>query len=467
MYKKYYFNYKKLDNAYLITNDYGFNAFLSSKNFNALIRNDELPKKVFDELRFKSFIYDESNEEYIKFNAWKLKDYKNYLAKSTVLHIFVVSKNCNYNCIYCQAGNLDNKNDCLMNKNIAKKAVDIAFESPSKDISFEFQGGEPLTNFETIRYIIDYSKEKNSKIDQDCKKNITYNIVSNLSLLDDSMISFIIENDVYICTSIDGDEKLQNINRPFINKNSYYATISSLKKLQEANINVSALLTTTKYSLNNYKSIVDEYVKLNLDRICIRPLTNIGKANSNWEKIGYTPEEFVEFYKNALEYIIQVNKNGYHLVEGMASIFLNKIINGESLNYMELRSPCGAAVGQMAYYYDGNVFTCDEGRMLFEMGDDKFLLGNVNDNSYSEMMKNDIVKEACQASCLECSHICHSCAYMPYCGTCPVLNYSHTGEMMPYSKREYRCKINKGILDVLFSYIKNDKKVLKIFYSWL
>lgn len=51
---------------------------------------------------------------------------------------------------------------------------------------------------------------------------------------------------------------------------------------------------------------------------------------------------------------------------------------------MELRSPCGAALGQLAFTASGNVYTCDEGRMMAEMGDDAFKLGNVFENGYDE-----------------------------------------------------------------------------------
>lgn len=467
MYKRYYFNFGRVDKDYLLTNEFGYNTFLSEKNFNKLINGENLPGKILKELEFKKFVYFESDKDFIKFNYDKLAEYKSYLKDSTSLHIFVVSKNCNYNCIYCQAGNLNNNRDCLMSEDIAKKAVDIAFDTPSKDVSFEFQGGEPLTNFEIIKYIVDYSKEKNSFLSETDKKYITYNIVSNLSLLTDDMMSFVKNNDIYICTSIDGNKELQNTNRPYASGDSYESTVHNFKKLQEQQVNVSALLTTTKFSLNQYKSIVDEYVKLNMDRICIRPLTNVCKANNNWDRIGYLPEEFIKFYKLALDYIIKINRKGYRLVEGMASIFLTKILNNDSINYMELRSPCGASIGQMAYYYDGNVFTCDEGRMLYEMGDDKFLIGNVTKNTRLDIITNSKVKDICRASCLECSHICHSCVYMPYCGTCPVINYSVTKQLSPYSTNEYRCKINKGILDILFDYIKNDKKALKVFYTWI
>ena len=151
MYKKYYFNFEKKNNYYLLTNEFGFNSFLSKKNFELLINNKKLPNKIANELEVKKFIYTESDEDFLKFNYWKLKAYKKYLNDSTVLHIFVVSKNCNYSCVYCQAGNLSNNKDCLMDKDTAKKAVDIAFESKSKDITFEFQGGEPLIQWELIK----------------------------------------------------------------------------------------------------------------------------------------------------------------------------------------------------------------------------------------------------------------------------------------------------------------------------
>ena len=89
---------------------------------------------------------------------------------------------------------------------------------------------------------------------------------------------------------------------------------------------------------------------------------------------------------------------------------------------MELRSPCGAGIGQIAYYYDGNIYTCDEGRMLAEMGDDSFKLGNVYDNTYDELINCNNCKAACISSVLESLPTCHDCVYSPYCGTCPVTN---------------------------------------------
>ena len=121
-------------------------------------------------------------------------------------------------------------------------------------------------------------------------------------------------------------------------------------------------------------------------------MTPLGYAEKNWDKIGYSVEEFLDFYRHILEYILKLNQEGTFIAEGHARIFLNKIFNHDAGNYMELRSPCGGAIGQLAYYYNGKVYSCDEARMLAEMGDDSFCLGNVYEDQYNDLMATPACK---------------------------------------------------------------------------
>lgn len=461
MYKLNYFNFKENENSYLITNDLGKYMFISKDDFADMVRKKKLNLDLSKNLIEKGFIFEENEEVFATNQAMQLRKEKEYLFVSTTLHIFVVSKNCNFSCIYCQAGNLNQNNNYKMSKETAKKAVDVALQSPNNYLTFEFQGGEPLTNFDVIKYIVEYSKSVCGN------KKVEYNLVSNLTLLTDEMIEFFVRNNVSICTSIDGNKDLQNINRPYINKDSYCETVKQIKKLQEKNIKVNAIETTTKYSLKKYKEIVDEYINLGLESIFVRPLTKLGKADNNWKNVGYESEEFIYFYKEILDYIIQKNKQGFFLSEGHSNIFLRKILLNEPVNYMELRSPCGGAIGQLAYYYDGNIYTCDEGRMLAEMGDDSFKLGNVYENTYKDLMQSDCTKTMCISSCIECLPYCNSCAYMPYCGTCPVINLAQDNNIFAQNPKEYRCKIYGGILDILFNYIENEPDIVDVFKTWI
>ena len=134
---------------------------------------------------------------------------------------------------------------------------------------------------------------------------------------------------------------------------------------------------------------------------------------------------------------------------------------------MELRSPCGAGIGQLAYYADGNIYTCDEGRMLSEMGDATFCLGNVFTSTYENIINNGVCKTVCASSILETIPTCCDCVYQPYCGTCPVVNYAKHNDIIEKEPRGYRCKIYSGMLDFLFSVLRSkDEETIAIFNTW-
>ncbi len=444
------FNFKQLEDKYLITNDAGYYSFLSPQELMALVvKPRELSMKKIEELVNKEFLYFGEKEEFIENAFPNVRSFKNHLFSSTSLHIFVVTTQCNQNCVYCQASVCNDKSSNMMSFNTARKAVDIAFCSKEKLICIEFQGGEPLLNFPVIEYITKYAESiKGDRV-------VEYNIVSNLLLLNDDIIDFFKIYRFNVSTSLDGNEFLHNKNRPAFGENVFKVLNDSITKIRQAELPFNAIQTTTKHSLKFSKEIIDTYLDLGFNGVFIRPLTKLGYAEKNWNSIGYSSDEFLRFYEDTLIYIIELGKRGIIVKENFAGIFLKKIINRESVNYMELRSPCGATIGQLAYYYDGNVYTCDEGRMLGEMGDSSFCFGNVDNISYNDILNSNICNAVCSASCLEAIPFCSDCAYQPYCGVCPVVNYSETNSIFSQVPADYRCKIHMGIQDILFKLLKN------------
>lgn len=458
-----YFNFKKLDDNYLLTNDIGRYAFVSEETLKALINNDTLPENIYEELKSNFFVYDEHNNVFTEAVKGFVRDSKNYLFHSTSLHIFVLTNICNLSCVYCQAKDEKNIVHHKMSKEVAEKSVDIALCSPERFLTFEFQGGEPLANFDVLKHIVEYT-EKHKR-----GKNISYCVVTNLTLMTEEILKFLIEYKINISTSLDGDEEIHNYNRAFKNGSGSFEYLKQqIKRIQEKGYAVGAIQTTTKQSLNKAKEIIDTYVSLGQNSIFIRPLTRLGTAERMWEYIGYTADEFLHFYEECLRYIIKLNQMGINISERHAVIFFKKILLGFSENYMELRSPCGAAIGQMAYFYDGNVFTCDEGRMLYEMGNDAFKLGNVFKNSYDDLVLSPACKAVCVSSLLETQPNCCDCVYQPYCGTCPVVNLLQEKDLFFKSTNSYRCRIYGGMLDIFFGILKeNNADEINIINKWI
>lgn len=462
--KNNYFNFKQWKDKMLLTNEQGRYILLGKRDFLNLVnkRYDLLSKEILQTLKDRFFIYDIDEDVFIEKVANAYRDNKQYLFSATSLHIFVMTNACNMCCVYCQAQDSAQEKKGKMQEMTAKAAVDIALQSPNEYLTFEFQGGEPLLNFKTIKYIVEYSEQNKNH------KQIQYSLVTNTLLLNEEMIQFFKKYDVSISTSLDGCKEVHNSNRPKIDGDGTYDYVSrNIKWLQSNDIQVGAIETTTKISLKNAEKIIETYHNLGLNHLFIRPLTPLGYAKEHWAEIGYEPEEFLKFYKQCILILLEHNRNGIRMSEGHARIFLKKILTGYSENYMELRSPCGAGIGQMAYYYDGNIYTCDEGRMVAEMGDQMFCLGNVNYSTYDDLMENRVCKVTCQASVLESLPGCCDCVYHPYCGVCPVISYASDNSIYTRESNVYRCKIYKGILDILFEILLEEPGAEDILKAWI
>lgn len=462
-----YFNFKRSGTDYFLTNDTGAYLYLTPEEFNDFLSGDyEHQHSLKEQLSEKSFVKAGNRENFINHTSHLVRQAKSYLMEGTQLHIFVLTSECNHKCLYCQASATSSNTG--MSLTVARKAVDLAFQSPSRTLSFEFQGGEPLLQFETLKFIVDYTCEKNDEY----HKDINFNIVSNLSILSDEQMQYLIDHNVHISTSLDGPKALQNKNRPSYGQPSFDSLQRNILKINEQYKKmgllerVQAIQTTTKHSLPYAKEIIDEYLRMGLTQIFLRPVAPFGFAKTNWNEIGFNAQDYIAFYRDCFEYILQLNQSGHRIKEGYAALFLNKILGDKSVNYMELRSPCGGTIGQLAYHYNGSVYSCDEGRMLGESGDDSFKIGCV-DEDYRSLISNAITKTVCISSCLEAIPGCSDCVYQPYCGTCPIYNYSSAGNVFANMSSNFKCQIHKGILDILFEKIKlNDRLINELFNDW-
>ncbi len=457
-----YFNFKEFNGKMLLTNDFGKYAFLELPDFKNLISRDlDMSSPVAKDLNAKGMIYEDTDLKFSDTAKWPLLNAKSHVATATSLHIFVVTTSCNMSCIYCQANNGVTTPSCSMNFETAEKAVDIALQSPETNLNFEFQGGEPLLNFPVIKHIVEYTEEHRHN------KNIAYNIVSNLTLLTEEILDFFCEYNISVSTSVDGSEIIHNMNRPFKDGSGTFSKVKeSVEKIRDRGLSIGAIETTTRNTLPNAKELIGTYIDFGFTSIFIRHLTRLGKAAKEWDSIGYTASEFLDFYRKAVNELIQLNIQGTFIQEQHASILLKRIA-GQRMNYMELRSPCGGGIGQLAYFADGRIFTCDEGRMLAEMGNDAFLLGNVRESSYEQIITTGACRTVCAASTLETIPTCCDCVYQPYCGTCPVVTYALTNDIIEKEPRSFRCQVYEGMLDYLFELLmENDQEKINVLMRW-
>jgi uncharacterized protein len=406
--------------------------------------------------------------------AAALRRRKSFLQGGGVsLGILVVTLRCNETCVYCHASRANMEAvQTDMSLETAEKAVDLLLATTSPSITIEFQGGEPLVNFAAVQRVIEAAKAKNQAIG----KRLEFTMVTNLALMDEEKLGYLLANHVQICTSIDGPEKLHNAQRKLPTGDAHQRAVRWIKEinhryeamgLDPTLYHVEALLTTTRETLPLWKEVVDTYVGLGCRALFLRPIDPFGFAERTRLRVEYPRSQYMEFYRRAVDYMIELNKQGVEILERYAAIFLTKILGGEDPNFLDLRSPAGTGIGQMAVNYDGKVFTCDEGRMLHEMGDDTFLLGHVDTHRYRELVGHETVRAAVIASNLDGQPDCTNCAYNPYCGTVPANNHKTAGSLFGRMRESAICAVHKGIQDYLFEKLATaDAETRAILERW-
>jgi len=230
---------------------------------------------------------------------------------------------------------------------------------------------------------------------------------------------------------------------------------------------VSVLLTTSTLSLDYAEQIVDEYIEQGFNSIFLRPISPFGFAIRNERKNKYDTNRFLEFYKQALDKIIQYNLQGNFFREDYATIILKKILTPFPVGFVDLQSPAGMVNNVVVFNYDGKVYATDEARMLAEMKDYTFLLGDLESSTYEEIFYSDKVMEFAQHWSNEALPGCSECAFQAFCGADPVLHHATQGDMTGYRPTSVFCQKNMEIIRYLFELMDRDERITKVFNNWI
>lgn len=459
------------EEEYLLTNDVGEYIFLQNDDFNKFVKYElDSSSEVFHDIESKQIATTDKVEDVVNMLSTKFRTKKSILQDFTSLHMVVPTLRCNSSCVYCQVKRHEYSDHTAdMTKKTAKNVVKTIFQSPSPYIKIEFQGGDPSTDFEMVRYIIEEAEWQNLFK----KKCLEFVICTNLTLLNEKMLRYLKKHRCMISTSLDGPKDLHDRNRPLQDKSLDYHAIfeGKLKMIREIwgnNECVSALMTTSRYSLGRFPEIIDEYIRLGFRNIFLRSLNPYGFAKQYKDKIAYPIEDFIENYKIGLNYIIELNKKGIFFVEGFAALLLRRMLTPFATGFVDLQSPAGVGIAGVIYDYDGSVYVSDEARMMARFKNYYFRLGNVNTDSYQEMFNGDLLHHIISSACNECLPGCAECVFQPYCGADPVRNMSEQGDMVGFRPTNEMCKKTGSIIQYLFELLhKQDLEINRIFWSWI
>jgi len=376
-------------------------------------------------------------------------------AREPIKHISLnVAQSCNLNCVYCYGMDGEYNQKGFIDKEVAFRAVDWLIQQSmnEKVILITFFGGEPLLNFPLIKQVVTYAKEQT----QGCGKKVFFSITTNGTLLTKEIDAYLNEQGFSVVISFDGTLQMQNLNRPFKNKNGSHENTQS--RVQEfvatRDGKVTARATITSYNAN-LKMVRDSLREIGFKRsLCAEASPNIFNNKINGSCCSYSlredqKKELLNDIMNQAEETFIAIKQRERPFSGIIFGILHRLNTKLKRKYY-----CGVGRGLVGVSIDGTVYPCHRfvGSSGFEMG----TVNDFNSDSRSAYINNYGVS----------TKHCSTCWTRYFCGGGCLYEALMTNGTMdkPYSNScdQIRRFVEKGIV-VYDKLDKSDRDFLSTF----
>lgn len=383
--------------------------------------------------------YNELYELYKSDSLFSSDDYRQFAADDAVLNAPIkamclhVAHDCNLRCSYCFASTGDfGGGRKIMDLETGKRAIDYLLENSGsrRNLELDFFGGEPLMNFDVVKEIVKYAREREKAYG----KNFRFTITTNGVLLSDDKIDFINREMSNIVLSIDGRKSVNDRIRKCPNgSGSYDVIMEKFKKLAKSRGDKEYYVrgTFTKYNLD-FASDVLHLFDEGFDQISIEPA--VCDEDMDWAITSDDlPTIFAEYERLANE-ILQIRSEGEHIN------FFHFMIDLEQgpCAIKRLRG-CGCGNEYIAVTPEGDIYPCHQ-----FVGMEEWKMGNLDSGILDNKMK-----EYFAAANLYKKEGCSDCWAKFYCsGGCNANNHIYAGDVLkPYSlscemqKKRIECAI--------------------------
>ncbi len=360
-----------------------------------------------------------------------------------------LTHDCNLRCKYCYGdGGSYGGNRDSMTISMAQKTVDFLmnYSGNFRDVEINFFGGEPLMNFDVMKYTVLYANSQAEKK----KKKVTYTVTTNATLMNKEVQDFLNEYNIWPQISLDGPPHVQDVVRPDeFGKGSYKAVAENVKRFVD-----SRGRATVRSTLNHYTGDLTELVKhflnMGFTSIHVEPVSafygvDYALSTEDIRKLEMDYGRFADYYIN----LIKSGKRFNYEIFG--SVF-SMILHGEHKDYY-----CGAGRKYIAVTPRGELYPCHRFQTETELKMGDIFKGI--DYSKQSVFMNNIVERAPKCKTCWARYLCG--------GGCYQENYIYNKQLnRPYSHHCFLRKLHiKTALEVYSSLQGQDGGMIERMYG--
>ena len=358
-----------------------------------------------------------------------------------------VTQDCNMRCPYCYGDGGGYGGRGSMSEETAFRAVDwlIGQAGDARELTLSFFGGEPLLNIQLIEKVVAYGREKAG-----ASRKLEFAMTSNLSLLDDRILDFLVANKIGVMVSFDGPRHIQNRNRPLKNgRDSYETVVPKIRKLLA--VLTDSHVRSTLAAGDDPEEVARELRALGFRRIYIEAASGClitgSRAPSDCVGSGTCPREALTGFHRAVtsgfrQAVVRRDANQARPFASLGNLekyfqsFLNIRDLARAITRQRRYFFCGRAMTMVAIAANGDIYPCH--RFVGAQG---FRMGNVYTGEFCRdgLLSSPVVENPECASCWA-RYLCG--------GNCQHDNATATGDPMrpdPYTCADRRSRIEYAI----------------------
>lgn len=302
---------------------------------------------------------------------------------------------CNY-CFYCdEAENREQKHETIMTAETSRNLINAVYDfcGENSDITFMFQGGEPLmAGIDYFKYFIMVAEEARTK-----GTRIRYSLQTNGTLINEEFCELFKEFDFLIGVSVDGDEALHNLNRC----NSFEKAMNGIRLLKEYGINFNILSVIT--AKTDAAKLFDFYIEN--DFRAVQPIYCLDSLNGEKSDFSLDAKSLARFKKRFFNrWFDEVSKGNQFYVRDFDNL-LSLLTKGQA----EQCGASGRCNAQLVVESDGTCYPCDFYCI------DKFRCLNINTASVTDILSCDGLRDFMEFE-EDKNELCAACPVLSVCG---------------------------------------------------
>ena len=263
-----------------------------------------------------------------------------------------------------------------MNIQLVKHIIEkIAEKTTAPTLKIVFHGGEPLLlNSEWYEKVFPYIRD----ICATFRKSVILSMQTNLTLLNNNMLSLLDKYNVIISTSIDGPELVHNSY-----KGSFRNTAANILKVNKLGLLGGIITVVHFHNYNKVGEIIATLKDLGIKQFLLNFAYSMGKGR-NLPTLDF--EKRFKVYKDLIDYIIKTQ--GKEIIEHTAFLRIKRFFNppkkSELLSNLSCWTPfCHAGIRMLMFKLNGDVYPCG-----FAGANEYFKLGNIYNN-----LREDYIRE--------------------------------------------------------------------------